>query len=89
MKTLLSNDEFITFQIPGSPWGLPEDFITRIEKFICSMYGKATYVKKTRYKMYCASNSSIDSENLPPCSNTLNFHMVRTDYVSKILSLEA
>ena len=82
----------MTVQILGSTWELLEDFITRIERFVCSMYGKATNnVNETRYKMYCASNGSIDSENLPPCSNILNLHMQRANYVPKIwkMSLEA
>ena len=86
MKTLVSNDEFITtFQILGSSCELPEDFITRIERFVCSIYGNTTNnVNETRYKMYCASNGSIDRENLPPCSNALNLQMLRANYVSKI-----
>ena len=48
LKTLSSNDEFIT---TGSSWTLPEDFIIRIERFACSMYGKATNnVNEIRYK---------------------------------------
>ena len=38
LKIPLSNDEFnTTFQILGSSWELPEDFITRSERFVCSM----------------------------------------------------
>ena len=75
---LLSNDEFITLKILGSSWALPEDFISRIERFVCSIYGKATgNVKETRYKMYCASSGlKMDSEKLPPCSNGLNLNML-------------
>ena len=41
--------------------------------------------------MYCASNGSVDNENLPACSNALNLHVQRANYASKIwkMSLEA
>ena len=51
------------------------------------MYGKfSSDVNETRYKMYCASNGSIDSECLP-----LQLHTQRANYIYKIwkMSLEA
>ena len=93
LKVLFNNNDFVsTFQILGSHWQFPEDFIPKIETFVCKMYGKASSeVNEARYKMYCASNGSIDSETLPPCSDALKLHVQRANYVSKIwkLSLEA
>ena len=66
--------------------------MTGIERFVCKMYGKApSDVNDARYKMYCASIGSMDSENVPPCGNALNLHTRRANYVSKIwkMSLEA
>ena len=50
------------------------------------MYGckEIDSVDELRYRMYCQSAGKIACENLPPCNDTLDLHVMRANYQARI-----
>ncbi|MCH2406132.1 MAG: hypothetical protein MK200_08070 [Nitrosopumilus sp.] len=75
----------LLFQALGQSWTISEDLVKGLEKFVCHLYGSKTNdVNKLRYKMYCSRKAELSCELLPPCFSSLNQHILRANYQTKI-----
>ena len=57
-----------------------------LEAFTCLLYGSKniTDVNKLRYAIFCAKGGEVESQQLPPCGDTLQKHILRTNYQAAI-----
>ena len=89
VKLLLNSDDFIMlFKQLGSDWDITDDQRNRLEQFTCELYGeKKNSINEVRYSLYCKKDGIIGSEKLPPCANSLYFHMKRACYQTRLWRL--
>ena len=59
-------------------FGVPNEKMVSVERFVCHLYGskKVTSIDELRYATFCAKKGNIESQNLPPCQNTLRKHII-------------
>lgn len=62
---------------------LTEDIVNSTEKFICKMYGvpEVDTWNKARVKLFC---TGCPQETLPPTSDAVKFHIMRSHYQATI-----
>ena len=60
--------------------------LQKIKSFVCHMCGCKgdVSVKELRYKLYCKNAGKIACDQLPPCTDTLEFHLMRANYQARI-----
>ena len=69
-------------------FGVSPETMDEIETFVCHLYGSKTItsIDELRYVTFCAKKGNIESQNLPPCQNTLHKHIARANYQAAIWS---
>jgi len=69
-------------------FGVSQETMDNIETYVCHLYGskKITSIDELRYAIFCAKKGNIESQNLPPCQNTLRKHIIRANYQATIWS---
>ena len=81
MKTLQENPDMLQ-GISHLPQ-LNDEMLTKMEHFVCKLYGSKTFHKTDRLRETMLLSSS-KPELMPPTSDSLKFHMQRAFYQSKI-----
>ena len=69
------------FQRLGREWQLSNEFCSDIQRFTCAMYRKnagTNEVNELRYRFLKKGN--VDSNQLPPCDDSLRKHALRANY---------
>ena len=77
-------DTFITL---GSLWEMSSDDFRTIEEFTCQLYSRNTKVwevNELRYQMFLCKKGDVESEQLPPCQDSLRQHTIRANYQAAI-----
>ena len=75
------------FQLVGSDWDVPDELFSRLQEFTCFMYSSNPGTKDVndlRYRLFCAKKGGLDSNQLPPCVDTLRKHCERANYQAAI-----
>ena len=60
--------------------------LQKIKSFVCHMYdckGDVS-VDELRYKLYCKNAGKITCDQLPPCTDALELHLMRANYQARI-----
>ena len=89
-KLMKSDQQFVSaFQVVGESWDFTDELFRKFEKFVCKLYNsKSDEVNSARFelfqKKYSTQNKVIDLSLLPPCRNSLEKHLARANYVSRI-----
>lgn len=60
--------------------------LLKIKSFVCHMYGyKGDFsVDELRYKLYCKNAGKIACDQLPPCTDALELHLMKANYQARI-----
>ena len=67
----------------GESFELAEEVCTKLDRFVCQLYGKASRdVKDVRYKLFCTKG--LQSQQLPLTKNALRKHICRANYQAAI-----
>ena len=67
----------------GESFELAEEVCTKLEKFVCQLYGKASGdVNDLRHKLFCTK--SLQSDQLPPTRDALRKHIRLANYQAAI-----
>lgn len=76
-----------TFKKLGKSWSVPPDVSRSLEEFTCRLYATQsdiTDVNELRFQLFRLKKGNIDSGQLPPCKDTLQLHIVRSNYQTAI-----
>ena len=68
-------------------WQLSNEPYRDFQRFTCTMYCKnavTNEVKKLRYRLFCLNKGDVDSNQLPPCDDSLRKHALRANYQAEI-----
>jgi hypothetical protein len=87
LKLMLNNATYVqAFAQLGEQREVYLAELQAIKSFVCSMYGwkGIDSVDELRYRMYCQSDGKIACENLPPCTDTLDLHVMRANHQARI-----
>ena len=63
-----------TFQELREQWKLFDDLFLKLQKFTCQMYTSTPAtedVNTLRYMLFCAKKGEVESNQLPPCADSL------------------
>ena len=67
----------------GESFELAEEVYSKLEKFVCQLYGKSSRdVNDLRYKLFCTKG--LQSQQLPPMRDALRKHIRRANYQAAI-----
>lgn len=83
LKLMLQHQPFMElFAMFGTNWELSEDTVTRLESFVCQMYGKnVDCVNELRHLLFQSRSGKVDGKNmLPPCKDSVLLHFKRANY---------
>ena len=91
IKVLQQNPRFVeTFGRLGETWTIPEEVKADLETFTCVIYGRHrfTSVNDLRHQLLkerCGNdplleNHNVDLASMPPCKETLQEHIKRSNY---------
>ena len=72
-----------TFINLGKSWDVTQLIIDTLQAFTCRMYAsssKTTKVNVLRHEMFLTKRGEVDSSTLPPCEDSLQHHIQRTNY---------
>ena len=75
------------FQVLGTEWEVSDELFKRLQEFTCFMYSsnpRTTDINDPRYRLFCARKGDLDSNQLPPCVNTLRKHCYWANYQAAI-----
>ena len=75
------------FQVLGTEWVVTDELFTRLQEFTCFLYSSnpgTTDINDLRYRLFCARKGDIESDQLPPCADTLRKHCDRANYQTAI-----
>ena len=75
------------FQLVGTDWDVPDELFSRLQEFTCFMYSSNPGTKDVndlRYRLFCAKKGDLDSNQLPPCVDTLRKHCERANFQAAI-----
>ena len=87
LKLMVKDERYVeAFALLGKEIQLTESLVATLEKFVCHMYGWKGHesLNEIRYCMYCQSGGKISCEQLPPCNDVLELHMMRANYQAYI-----
>ena len=61
--------------------------LQKIKSFVCHMYGCKgdALVDELRYKLHCKNAGKIPCDQVPPCTDALELHLMRANYQARIL----
>ena len=90
-KTLTNNPKFFkTFSTLGNTWNPSEELQSELEEFVCLLFGGNRRMKKIndlRHYLYKKKFENkekvIDLSLLPPCFQSLQLHIYRTNYIAR------
>ncbi|CAM4649015.1 unnamed protein product [Leuciscus chuanchicus] len=71
----------------GQEWDLSPELSNELEAFTCVLYAQkasTTMINKLRYHLFCAKKGEIESQQLPPCKDSLSQHTLRANYQAGI-----
>ena len=75
------------FHLVGTDWDVPDELFSRLQEFTCFMYSsnpRTKDVNDLRYRLFCVKKGDLDSNQLPPCVDTLRKHCERANYQAAI-----
>ena len=70
----------------GKDFSVTDEQVKMIEKFVCCLYGSpnSTDINDLRYAIFVGKKTTTESQNLPPCFNSLKLHIQRANYQAAI-----
>ena len=84
LKLMLNNTILYvqSFAQLGENTDISQTTLQTIKSFVCHMYGWKGFdsVDEIRYRMYCQSGGKIACQQLPPCTDVLELHVMRANY---------
>ena len=75
------------FQQLGVEWELSHELFMSLQEFTCLIYSSnpgTKDVNELRYRLFCARKGELESNQLPPCQDTLQKHCERANYQSAV-----
>ena len=89
LKLMMAEDEYARlFYDIGNSWSIDDAMKKKFEKFVCHLYGyQYSDINTLRYKVYCVKNGKVDGDQLPPCRDSLEQHLFRANYQTRIWKL--
>ena len=75
------------FQQLGMDWEVSDELFARLQEFTCLLYSSSpgtNDVNILRYRLFCTKKGGLESNQLPPCKDTLRKHCDRTNYVAAV-----
>ena len=75
------------FQGLGREWQLSNELYRDLQRLTCAMYCKnagTNEVNELRYRLFCLKKGNVDSNQLPPCDDSLRKHALRANYQAAI-----
>ena len=75
------------FQGLGRQWQLSNEHYRDLQRFTCAMYCKnagTNEANELRYQLFCLKKGDVDSNELPPCDDSLRKHALRANYQAAI-----
>ena len=75
------------FQQLGMEWNLSDDLHHSLQKFTCTMYCSTpgtSDINELRYRVFCLKRGDVESNQLPPCNDTLRKHSLRANYQAAV-----
>ena len=75
------------FQGLGREWQLSNELYRDLQRFTSAMYCKnagTNEVNELRYRLFCLKKGDVDSNQLPPCDDSLRKHALRANYQAAI-----
>ena len=75
------------FQGLGRKWQLSNELYRDLQRFTCAMYCKnagTNEVNELRYWLFCLKKGDVDSNQLPPCDDSLHKYALRANYQAAI-----
>ena len=75
------------FQQLGMEWNLSDDLHHSLQKFTCTMYCSTpgtSDINELRYRLFCLKRGDVESNQLPPCNDTLRKHSLRANYQAAV-----
>ena len=85
VKLMLNDASYVyAFSQPGNQTEVFD--LQKIKSFVCHMYGCKgdVSVDELSYKLYCENAGKIACDQLPPCTDELELHLMRTNYQARI-----
>ena len=82
---IMANDQGFqeVFQGLGREWQLSNELYRDLEWFTCAMCCKnagTNEVNELRYRLFCLKKGDVDSNQLPPCDDSLRKRALRANY---------
>ena len=71
----------------GMEWNLSDDLYRSLQKFTCTMYCSTpgtSNINELRYRLFCLKRGDVESNQLPPCNDTLRKHALRASYQAAV-----
>ena len=68
-------------------WNLSDDLYRSLQKFTCTMYCSTpgtSNINELRYRLFCLKRGDVESNQLPPCNDTLHKHALRANYQAAV-----
>ena len=83
---MMKNEEYISlFASLGKDDHETENYSLGVNRFVCEMYGRVCKsTNEMRYIVYTRKQGKVDSKSMPPCSDSLEFHLKRAVYQTYI-----
>lgn len=75
------------FQHLGMFWNMSDHLYHSLQKFTCAMYCSnpgTSDINELRYRLFCLKRGDVDSNQLPPCNDTLHKHSLRANYQAAV-----
>lgn len=75
------------FKHLGMEWQLTDEDFTLLQEFTCLLYSATSgtsEVNELRYRLFCTRKGELDSNQLPPCADSLKLHSARANYQAAI-----
>ena len=87
LKLMVRDVRYVeAFDQLGEHTEITGNLLQTIKAFVCHMYGwkSSDSVDEIRYRMYCQRGGKIPCEQLPPCTDVLELHVMRANYQARI-----
>ena len=75
------------FQALGTEWEVSDELFAGLQEFTCFKYSSnpgTSDVNDLQYRLFCTKKGDLDSNQLPPCVDTLRKHCDRANYQAAI-----
>ena len=86
LKLTMAEDEYARlFYDIGNSWSIEDAMKKKVIKFVCHLYGyQYSVITILCYRVYCVKNGKVDGDQLPPCRDSLEQHIFRANYQTRI-----